>query len=416
MAKTISHIVKRPGRLPGEPDVEIPIAEDLVTVPGSPTRERDVSFYSREYPIETQNIEKAADREWGWTIYTPEVLEYRKGHDVANKPLIDAAAVSGDIPPTVSPEAGLDVTDSIRAKATDLGFGEVGFTKYDRHYTFESKKKWARFSSAICLALEQDYDQTQTIPSLEAEYAHFGTYEIAGAIALELAAHIRSLGYHAQVHSPNDNSGIYIPLFVAAGLGQLGANGQLLSPHFGSRARLLIITTDAKVTHDEPIDYGINKFCDTCQVCVDRCPARALVKDRVWWRGTHKNKLIYDRCRPVMVTYEGCAICMKVCPIQKFGMPEVMQHYVETGEVKGKGTEELEGYDLRGKGHFGPGELPHMGKEIFEFPHGTQTDWLVTQFKEKLAANGGPEIEDAVEFAEKLNVLVGRGDDAQSDE
>ena len=78
-------------------------------------------------------------------------------------------------------------------------------------------------------------------------------------LALELAEHIRTLGYHAQVHSPNDNSGVFIPLFVAAGLGQLGANGQLLSPHFGSRARLMMITTDAPVTYDEPVDYGVNK-------------------------------------------------------------------------------------------------------------------------------------------------------------
>ncbi|NQW17717.1 MAG: hypothetical protein HQ478_09555 [Chloroflexi bacterium] len=416
MAKPISHVVNRHGLKSGAPDVAIPVAEDLVTVPGSPTRERDVSFYSREYPLETQNIEKAADREWGWTIYTPEVTEYRRGHDVANKPLIDAAAISGDIPPTVEPEAGLDVTEMIRTRAEEVGFGEVGFTKYDRHYTFESKKKWARFSSAICLALEQDFDQTQSIPSLEAEFAHFGTYEVAGALALDLSEYVRSLGYHAQVHSPNDNSGIYIPLFVAAGLGQLGANGQLLSPHFGSRARLLVITTDALVTHDEPIDYGINKFCDTCQVCVDRCPARALVKDRVWWRGAHKNKLIYDRCRPVMVTYDGCGICMKVCPVQKFGMQSVMEHYVETGEVLGKGTDDLEGYELSGKGYFASGELPHMGNKIFDFPHGTKDDWLFHQFKEKLASNGGPTTEDAVEFAEQVAALVAEGESTRSDE
>ena len=117
-----------------------------------------------------------------------------------------------------------------------------------------------------------------------------------------------------------------------------------------------------------------------------------------------------------MATYEGCAICMKVCPVQKFGMPEVMKHYVETGEVKGKGTDELEGYDLRGKGHFGPGELPHMGKQIFEFPHGTKSDWLVTQFKEKLETDGGVNGAEAVEFAEELGSLVAQGDTTRSDE
>ena len=409
MAKPVSHVVTRPGRKPGDPDADIPIAQDLATVPGSPTIDGDVSYYSREYPVESQTVEKSADREWGWSVYIKEVYDYRKKHDEVSEPLIEAAAVSGDIEPDTEPEPDDDVTEDIRAKAKELGFGEVGFTRYDRRYTYASKKTWAKYRHAICLALEQDYYQTQTIPSLEAEFAHFGTYEIAGELALELAEHIRSLGYRAQVHSPNDNSGVFIPLFVDAGLGQLGANGQLLSPHFGSRARLMLITTDAPVAYDEPIDYGINKFCEQCQVCVVRCPARALLREKVWYRGVQKNKLVYDRCRPIMVTYEGCGVCMKVCPIQRYGMKPVMEHYIETGDILGKGTPNLEGYELRGKGYFGPGELPHFDREAFEFPHGTKEEWLFKQFKEKVEQNGSPDADEAKEFAENLHEIVEAG-------
>ena len=252
MTKSIHHVVKRPSRKQDESDVEISVADDLVTVPGIPIRETDVSFYSREYPLEADSVEKSASIKWAWSVYTPEVFDYRKGHDQRVEPLVHAAAISGDIDPTGTPLPGKDVTDTIRWKAGELGFSEVGFTKYDRRYTYVSKKPWVKYEHAICLALEQDYDQTQTIPSLEAEYAHFGTYEVAGALALQLADYIRSIGYHAQIHSPSDASAAYIPMFVAAGLGQLGANGQLLSPRFGSRARLLLITTDAIVTYDEP--------------------------------------------------------------------------------------------------------------------------------------------------------------------
>ena len=415
MPKRVSHVVKRPGRLHGRPDVDIPVAEDLATVPGIPQREIDVSFYSRVDPIESQNVEKAADREWVWTVYTDEVREYREQHDRNNKPLVDAAAVTGDIEPTVPP-AGRDLTEEIRARSRELGFGEVGFTRYDRHYTYVSKKRWAKFDHAICIALEQDYAQTQTIPSLEAEYAHFGTYEIEGALALKLGDYIRSFGYYAQVHSPNDNSAAYIPMFVAAGLGQLGANGQLLSPHFGSRARLMIITTDAPVTYDEPVDYGIHKFCQQCQVCVNRCPGRALVKEKVWYRGVEKNKLIYDRCRPVMARYEGCAVCMKVCPVQRYGMKPVMEHYVETGEVLGKGTDNLEGYEIRDKGYFGPGELPHFDRQFFDFPHGRREDWLFTQFKERLGREGVPDEPELVEFASNVKKVLDEGTTTIGDE
>src|SRR5712691_2823402 len=385
MAKTVDHVVTRPGRKHGEPDVKIPVAEDLSTVPGIRQREADVSFYSRVYPQETQNIEKAADRQWVWSVYSEEPLQHRKRHAELNEPLVDAAAVSGDLEPTGTPTGG-DITDAIRLKARELGFGEVGFTKFDRRYTYTGKKRWVKYEHAICLALEQDYIQTQSLPSMDAEFAHFGTYEIEGALLLDLADYIRSLGYRAQIHSPNDNSAPYIPMFVAAGLGQLGANGQLLSPHFGSRARLALITTDAPVTYDEPIDYGIHQFCQVCQVCVNRCPGRALLAEKVWWRGVEKNKLIYERCRPVMARYDGCAVCMKVCPIQRFGMPAVMEHYVATGEVLGKGTDSLEGYTLPDKGYFGPGQLPQFNAAFFNMPHGKAEDWLLIEFRDKLAA------------------------------
>ena len=416
MPKAVSHVVRRPGRRLGDPDVAIPVAEDLVTVPGAPIREKDLSFFSRTEPLETQNIEKGADRDWAWSVYTDEISEYRKGHDERMVPHIELAARSADVEPTGEPDPTVDVTESIRLRARELEFGEVGFTRLDRRFVYASRKSWAKFSHAICLAMEQDYDQTQTIPSLEAEHAHFGTYEVESVAGEELADHIRELGYHAQIHSPSDSSAAYIPMFVAAGLGQLGANGQLLSPHFGSRARLMIISTDAPVRYDAPIDYGFHKFCQQCQVCVARCPGRALVKEQVWYRGVQKNKLIYDRCRPVMVDYEGCAVCMKVCPVQKFGMQEVMEHYVETGEVLGKGTAELETYELRGKGSFGPGELPQFNRAFFEFPHGSKEDWLFQQLKEKLDDEGVPPAEDLEKFAGKVKDVMERQRNSRGDE
>jgi len=415
MTKTVNHVVTRPGRKHGDADVQIPVAQDLSTVPGIRQRDADVSFYSRAYPQETQNIEKAADRQWVWSVYSEETLQHRKRHDELNEPLVDAAAVSGDLEPTGTP-TGEDITEAIRLKARELGFGEAGFTKFDRRYTYTGKKRWVKFEHAICLALEQDYVQTQSLPSMDAEFAHFGTYEMEGALLLDFADYIRSLGYRAQVHSPNDNSAPYIPMFVAAGLGQLGANGQLLSPHFGSRARIALITTDAPVTYDEPIDYGIHQFCQVCQVCVNRCPGRALLAEKVWWRGVEKNKLIYERCRPVMARYDGCAVCMKVCPIQRFGMPAVMEHYVATGEVLGKGTHLLEGYTFLERGYFGPGELPQFDRQFFEIPHGRNEEWLFQQFKEKLMNEGLPSEEEMVGFAKQVRNILVKGNSTIGDE
>ena len=410
MAKPVSHTVTRPGRKDGDDEVEIPVAEDLATVPGVPQNAVDVAFYSREHPLETQSIDKSADRQWAWTAQADDLTEFREAQEERMEPLYEAALVSGDVEPTGTPVPGEDLTNDIRRFAREIGFGEVGFTRYDRHYTFKGKKRWARYQHAICLAVEQDYRKTQTGPGLEADLARFETYEIQMNMCLELADYLRTRGYHAQVHDGSDNSGPYIPLFVAAGLGQLGANGQLLSPHFGSRSRLMLVTTDAPVTYDKPEDYGIHKFCQKCQVCVNRCPGRAISRDKVWWRGVEKNKLIYDRCRPIFVTYHGCAVCMIVCPIQRYGMKPVMEHYVQTGEVLGKGTENLEGYSMAGKGHFGPGELPQFDRDLFEFPHGREEDWLFQKFKERLNSTGVPDESELVEFATDVKRVLDKGE------
>ena len=295
----VGHIVTRPGRREQDPPVEIPVAEELETVPGIPKHESDLEFYSREYPLETINIDERASRDWANRIRDGhlEMREIRREHDRLNKPIVMAGRMTGEMEPTSEP-VGEDITELVKAKARSLGFGEVGITRYDHHYTYVSKKDWVKFPHAICLAYEQDYEPTQSIPSVPAEIVHSSTYRTEGAAGLELGNYIRSLGFRAQVHSPNDNTGPYIPMFVEAGLGQLGANGQLLSPHFGSRARLMVITTDASVTYDKPVDYGIHQFCNICQVCANRCPGRAIIRDKIWWRGAEKNKLIFKRCPP----------------------------------------------------------------------------------------------------------------------
>ena len=410
--KKIDHVVKRLGRRYGDAGIAIPIAEDLISKPGIPANQPDVDFYSRRYPLEDPNFAFTADNDWSWENTPPEDKEALRRSYRLVSPMVKMSRGTGELLPSNEPVPGKDITEDIKVKARELGFCEVGITRYDRRYAYQVRKRWVKFEHAICLAFEQDYERTQAIPSTFGEEAAFHAYASMSQTGLILADYIRSLGYHAQVHSPLDPSAVYIPMFVAAGLGQLGANGQLLSPHFGSRGRLMIVTTDAIVTYDEPVDYGIHRFCQICQVCVNRCPGRALMRDKVWWRGVEKNKLVYERCRPVMARYSACGVCMKVCPVQKFGMKTVMEHYVDTGEVLGKGSHELEGYRLKDKGYFGPGELPHFDAEFFHIPHATSEDALFEEFKSKLKEHkvpSGPSGDAELrEFRRKVVKALGR--------
>ena len=400
----IGHDVVRPGKRHGDSSVTISIPEELETTPGIPLNNREVDWYAKEYPLESINYTERASRDWANTLRDThaEMREIRKEHEKLNRGLIMAGRETADMEPTAKP-TDEDVTELIKNKARELGYLEVGFTDYDHRYEFQSKRDFARYPTAICLAYEQDFEPTQTIPSVDAEIVHSSTYRTQAAAGLELGNFIRSLGYHAQVIHSSDATGPVIPMFVAAGLGQLGACGYLLTPHEGSRNRLMMLTTDAQITNDEPVDYGIHAFCQVCQVCVNRCPGRALMRDKIWWRGLEKNKLYFKRCRPVMARYLGCGICMKVCPIQKYGLQSVMEHYAETGQVLGKGTHDLEGFELEGKGYFGPGELPVFDRGFFDMPRGDTEEWAFENFKEKARAAGGVITDDLLqEFRDQV--------------
>jgi hypothetical protein len=143
---------------------------------------------------------------------------------------------SGDLEPTGTP-TGEDVTALIRAKVWALGYLDIGITAHDRCYVYEDHRRHVKYEHAICLALEQDFVQTQSAPSMDAEHGYYRTYEIQAPLGWQLAEYIRSLDYHAQMHGPSNHSAATIPMFVQAGLGQLGANGQLLTPHAGCAYR-----------------------------------------------------------------------------------------------------------------------------------------------------------------------------------
>ena len=415
----IGHSVTVPESMRGpKPEAEpetILIPEELETVPGVPQDPDTVNYYSRNYPIEKHSVEQSAFNTWFFRNNS--IKEAMDEHLKLDRPIVDGARDSGDLEPTSEPVAGKDVTKEIKDKALELGYGAVGITAYDNRYTYKSKKKWVkRYPHAICLAMEQPYEETQMIPSETAEKGTFATYRRGGIAALELGNYIRSLGYHAQVHSFSDASSAVIPMFVAAGMGQQGAMGYLLSPHFGSRVRLLIVTTDALVTYDQPVDYGIHSFCAICQVCVNRCPGRALMREKVWWRGVEKFKMIGKRCRPVMARYATCGVCMKVCPVQRYGMKPVMEHYAATGQVLGKGTDNLEGYVLGEMGYFGPGELPKFDNKFFESPEGTNEQHILADFEAKIRAGDIPDGSEGDkawdEFTAKLQEAIKGPSDA----
>jgi NAD-dependent dihydropyrimidine dehydrogenase PreA subunit len=269
-------------------------------------------------------------------------------------------------PRPLSPE---ELTERVRAKARELGISTIGVAPFDPLYTYEEWRDEVATQGdrVIVCVLEKHFDATQVIPGARASIANIGALVEDTQLATKLAEYVIELGYRA-TPSAEGPKGLIIPYAVAAGLGQLGLNGQLLTPVAGPRIVMATVQTDAPLTFDKPVDYGVEKICDECKVCVRRCPVKAIPSRRALYRGVMKAKINTPRCFATVLQSEGCAICQKVCPIQKYGLAAVQEEYRRTGRILGKDTDDLEGYDWIDGYHYGPGVRPTMPRSFFEMP------------------------------------------------
>jgi epoxyqueuosine reductase len=269
---------------------------------------------------------------------------------------------------SAAPVLPTDLKAALRAEAGRIGLSAIGIAQYDEKYTFAEFAGNAVGDRVVVCVLEQNYDATQRIPSFKSEEAALSTYGELQDKLVQLARWLRECGYQARPETFEGES-LFIHYAVAAGLGQLGVNGQLLTPAAGSRCRINLLTTDAPLEFDEPVDYGLEGVCDKCQICVSRCPVGAIPNHRQEYRGVMKAKLNTKRCLPILLQTEGCSICMKVCPVQRYGLAAVLDEYEKTGNILGKDTDDLEGYDwpIDGK-HYGPAAKPRIAAEVVAPP------------------------------------------------
>jgi epoxyqueuosine reductase len=263
----------------------------------------------------------------------------------------------------------INLTREVEVWSKDIGISAIGVAAYDEKFTFEEYKAATWYDRVIVCVLELDLELTQSIPSTASERAAYAAYDALGEMISRLAERIRTAGFRAEAHNSVLGRAMTIHYALEAGLGQLGMNGQLLTPEAGSRCRLMLITTDAPLDLDAPRDYGIEAICDSCQICVARCPVGAIPVSRKNYRGVMKSKLNTKRCFPIVTQAEGCGICVKVCPIQRYGLRAVRSHFDQTGEILGKGTDSLEGYMWPpDKQHYGPGLRPPGARELALHP------------------------------------------------
>lgn len=345
--------------------LEVRVPQGLAGEPGITRIAEDEQKAFEERPLPNFHRLHHEAMEWSliqmWRSLLPSMPRFLRAHRQVkatvetaerNKPL----AVAGAHP---------DLDAAFRHHAAEIGLSTVGVAAQDEKYVFAEYQSTVHSEDRVIVAvLEQNWDATQTAPSSRAERSAFAAYAVLMEMSAKLCAHLIEQGYTAHVHA-SEGEGMAINYAVQAGLGQLGLNGQLLTPIAGSRCRIKLITTNAPLTIDKPVDLGIEKLCDSCKICVRRCPAGAITSVRREHRGVVKAKLNTTRCLPVVAQADGCAICMKVCPVQRFGLQPVLDHWEQTGDVLGAQTDALEGYDWIDGRRYGAGERPKIPLPFF---------------------------------------------------
>ena len=95
---------------------------------------------------------------------------------------------------------------------------------------------------------------------------------------------------------------------IAAGFGQMGYNGLVLTEQFGPRVYLTVCLTEARLKSG---DKASERYCRDCNICIAKCPAKALDypgKDDVY-------KINKYACSTYLNESVGCWECVKQCPV-----------------------------------------------------------------------------------------------------
>lgn len=178
--------------------------------------------------------------------------------------------------------------------------------------------------NAIVLAIAMDYEGIKMSPtSIEGGAVGLG-YSMMVVVANLVATFIRGLGYRA-IPCGNDTA-LSVPLAMAAGLGETGRLGLLITEKFGPRVRLCKVFTDLPLSYDTYKPFGVKEFCKTCKKCAIYCPGRAIPKGEMttegpnisnqsgilkWYANAEKCFAFWAKNR------SDCANCIRVCPFNK---------------------------------------------------------------------------------------------------
>jgi len=229
----------------------------------------------------------------------------------------------------------------VKNAAIMLGADLVGVAEYDERWTYQERFRRSTLkpgqiptaeapdlpegmTHCIVLGSQMPLSLNRTVPSALSGGASGIGYSQDASTCISLAQFIRNLGYEAYA-SMND-TGPSIPYAVQAGLGEYSRAGLVITPEFGSRLRFTRVFTNMPLQADQPIEFGVKKFCELCRKCSNECPPQAIAKgDAVSephntsnTKGITKWTTNAEKCFKFWCSQNTeCSICIRVCPYNR---------------------------------------------------------------------------------------------------
>lgn len=174
---------------------------------------------------------------------------------------------------------------------------------------------------AISMIIDQGYETMEGASgddwiSVAQSMRAYLRFSLLGGV---ISKQIRNLGYKAKAHSVMDGDVLQPPLLLLSGLGEVSRIGEvILNPYLGPRLKSGVVTTDLPLAHDKPIDFGLQKFCESCNKCARECPSGAITAGpKLMFNGYEIWKSDSQKCATYRIGTKGgamCGRCMKTCP------------------------------------------------------------------------------------------------------
>lgn len=181
---------------------------------------------------------------------------------------------------------------------------------------------------AIVLGVPMEWDTVLASPQASTSYEG---YDRVTTAAIRLEGALKYMGYPARNSSPMTSYDLICPPFaIEAGLGEVCRAGYCITPELGSNCRTAVVVTNLPMAVDNPIDFGVADFCNSCKLCAENCPSGAISMadspdEQEWGTGPvlrgykHwyiNNGACYNFWRETMGPM-GCRLCVAVCPYSR---------------------------------------------------------------------------------------------------